>query len=171
MQDEANSSSSLLKSLSVALHNALVLCVKCSSIRNTTQPNAPHACKVVLCHMSRCNAPSTRKVLHLSLPLPSSQLSKLSRPMNCKAVLRTCSSMTMVCNSSMKKTAALVSNSMLIIQLDGPLALRMVLTGFNVVVNLRKYVQIEFCRFPHRVIDPCSIGFQHELRSYAFMQC
>ncbi len=96
---EANSYSSLHKSLLVALRNVLVLCVKCSSIQNTTPPDARPACRGELYHTLRSNALSTRKVLHLSSLRLSNQSSKPSRPMSCKAALLTCSSMTTACNS------------------------------------------------------------------------
>lgn len=137
---QANNDSSLLKSLLVALRNALALFVKCSSIRNTTQPNARPACRAAFYHTSLYSALSTRKVLHLSLPQLSSQLSKPSPRMSFKAGLPTCSSMTTVCNFSMRRHVKLASTSMQIIQLGGLLVLVTVSMGFCVAANSRRYV-------------------------------
>lgn len=67
---QADGRSFLPKSLLVVLPNALVLCVKCSSIRSTTLPNVRHVCRTALYHTLRCSVLSTRKVLHLSLLPP-----------------------------------------------------------------------------------------------------
>jgi hypothetical protein len=66
---QANSASSLPKSSLVALPNALAPCVNCSSILNSTQPNARPAYKGVFSRMSQYSALCTKKVSHPSLLL------------------------------------------------------------------------------------------------------
>jgi hypothetical protein len=147
LKPQANNHSSLHKSLLAALRNVLVLFAKCSSIRNTTQPNARPVCRVACYLILPSSALSTGKVLPLLLLQPSNRSSKLSPPMSFKAVLPTCSSMMTVYNFLTRTNGKPGSTFMRIIQSAGLRVPRMGPMAFSAAANSKRYAVNKFAGY------------------------